>query len=339
MRRIPLATLPAFRAAARHQNLRAAADQLSLTPSAVSQQIRLLEEQLGFELFERKGRSLRLNAAGTRFLQSVQAGLDELDAGMAAAHRSATERRELVRVSMLPSLAQRWLLPRLVRWQQRHPHLTLDLQTSQSLVDLKRERFHAAVRVGLGPWRGLHCERIMDCPAIAVAAPARARQFSYGDHAAIAAQPLLGATEKWRKFLAQCGCSLEGRTVAEFNDAGLMVQAAEHDLGIALVREVLARDALKAGQLVRVSPHEYAIDDELGYWFVTLPELVDWHPVQAFRAWLLEETEAPQVVGGAASEPPISGPAAAPNPRRPQTAKPSAAGKRRSTSRRGKPAA
>ena len=292
MVRLPLSTLPAFRAAAQHQNLRAAAEELSLTPSALSQQIRQLEDQLGIALFDRKGRSLRLNAAGSRLQQATETALQTLQEGVQAAQRLSAERAEVLRVTVLPSLAQRWLLPRLVRWQRRHPHLTLDIHSSQMVVDLKREQFHAALRVGKGPWRGLVCERVMDGPLIAVAAPQRAQQLRPGDHRALAAQPLLGGEVKWRQFLSQCGCELQGRTVAEFNDAGLMLQAAEHDLGVALVREVLALDALKSGQLVRVSPHVLDMPDELGYWFLYPPELAEWAPLMSLRAWLQEEMRA-----------------------------------------------
>jgi LysR family glycine cleavage system transcriptional activator len=111
---------------------------------------------------------------------------------------------------------------------------------------------------------------------------------------------LLGATDQWSQFLAQCGCVLRGRTVAEFNDAGLMLQAAEHDLGIALAREVLARDALQAGRLVRLSPHQLALPDDTGYWILWPPELAGWGPLLSLRRWLAEQA-------GAAPDPTASG--------------------------------
>lgn len=286
MHRIPLAMLPAFRAAARHQNLRLAAEELHLTPSAVSQQIRAFEQQLGLVLFERQGRRLKLNGAGRHLLQAADRALDALDEAVESALRHTAAQAESIRLTVLPSLAQRWLVPRLVHWQQQHPEFTIELHTSQSLVDLRRDGFHAAIRVGLGPWRGLSGKRIMDCPLIAVAAPERARGLRFGDHRAISQQPLLGSNDKWRRFLRSCGCRLEGRTVAEFNDAGLMLQAAEHDLGVALVREVLAADALAEGRLVRLSDHALDLPDDQGYWFVHLPELAAWPPLVAFRAWL-----------------------------------------------------
>jgi LysR family transcriptional regulator, glycine cleavage system transcriptional activator len=117
--RLPLNTLPAFRAVAELQNLRAAADRLHLTHSAVSQQIKGLEEQLGFPLFERSGRGIVLNPAGAALLCSVQSAMALLDEGLMAASAAARGSAQRLRVSVLPSFAQRWLLPRMARWQSR----------------------------------------------------------------------------------------------------------------------------------------------------------------------------------------------------------------------------
>jgi LysR family transcriptional regulator, glycine cleavage system transcriptional activator len=289
MARIPLATLPAFRAVARLQNLRAAAEQLHLTHSAVSQQIKQLETQLGVPLFDRRGRGLVLNAAGLAFQPAVEAALDRLVQGQLAAQAAASGASHLLRLTVLPSFAQRWLLPRMGRWRESHPDITLEVHASQAVVDLPRDGFHAALRVGVGPWRGLQAERLTDSPLIAVAAPARAANLPPGDHRALAAEPLLGPSGEWERFLALCGCNLRGKTVADFNDAGLMLQAAEQDIGIALAREVLAADALRAGRLVRVSPLSLPATQAATYWFVHPPELADWPPLQALRQWLFGE--------------------------------------------------
>lgn len=289
MSRLPLNTLPTFRAVARLQNLRAAADQLHLTHSAVSQQIKQLESQAELQLFERRGRGVLLNAAGQALLPAVEAALERLAQGLLAAQAAARGAAHVLRLSVLPSFAQRWLLPRMGQWRERHPDITLEVHASHQVVDLHREGFHAGLRVGVGPWRGLHAERLTDSPLIAVAAPARAARLPMGDHRAIAAEALLGSAGDWERFLAQCGCGLRGKTVADFNDAGLMLQAAEHDLGIALARELLAADALRSGRLVRVSPLSLADTQSATYWFAYPQELADWPPLQALRAWLFDE--------------------------------------------------
>jgi len=289
MTRLPLATLPAFREAARRQNLRATAERLHLTHSAVSQQMRQLEQQLGFELFERRGRSLVLNAAGAALQRSVEAALDLLDEGVRAAELAAQGKVQALRITVLPSFAQRWLLPRMARWRERHPGITLEIHASQAIVDLPREGFHAALRAGNGPWRGLEGEQLVASRFIAVGAPSRAARLRFGDHTALAAEPLLGHDEKWTRFLSLCGCRLQGKTVAEFNDASLLLQAAEQDLGVALASELLAADALQSGRLVRLSPLTLADAGPPPYWFVYPPQHAELPALVALRRWLRDE--------------------------------------------------
>lgn len=305
MARLPLNTLPAFRVAAKLQNLRAAAEQLHLTHSAVSQQIALLEAQVGLALFDRRGRGLVLNAAGQALLRAVEPALDGLAQGVMAAQAAASGRAQQLRITVVPSFAQRWLLPRMHRWHERHPDIVLDVHASLQVVDVAREGFHAALRVGHGPWKGLAAQRLAESHLIAVAAPARAARLRHGDHAAIAAEPLLGSTELWAEFLALCGCPLRGKTVADFNDGGLLLQAAEGDLGIALARELLAADALQSGRLVRVSPLSLPYREGAGsYWLLNPVELADWPPLQALRQWLADEMAlSRQGLGQPAAEP------------------------------------
>src|ERR1700751_4859705 len=179
MPRLPLNTLTAFRSVAELQNLRAAADVLHLTHSAVSQQIRGLEEQLGFDLFERRGRRVVINAAGEALLRSVQAALTQLDDGVQAAAAAASGSAQRLRVTALPSFAQRWLLPRMGRWRKKHPDLALEIDASNQLVDLQREGFHAGLRQGHGPWAGLQAERLFNAPMplIVVGSPSAARRL------------------------------------------------------------------------------------------------------------------------------------------------------------------
>ncbi len=291
MAHLPLNTLPAFRAAASTQNLRAAALQLHLTHSAVSQQIKLLETQLGVRLFDRRGRSLVLNAAGAALQQAVSPALDGLAEGVRAALQAASGGTQTLRLSVLPSFAQRWLLPRMGPWHASHPNIRLDLHASQAVADLPREGFHAGLRVGTGPWRGLQADKLMDAALIAVAAPARAARLAGLGPTAIAAEPLLGEAAEWARWLAQVGTTLRAKPVADFNDGGLLLQATEMDLGLALVRELIAADALLAGRLVRLPGPAIADADaeSATYWFVYPPSLADWPPLVALRTWLHDE--------------------------------------------------
>lgn len=164
--RFPLHYLAAFRAAAQTENLRAAAESLHLTHSAVSQQIRGLETALGFEVFTRQGRRLVLNPAGQALQRAVAKVFAELQAGLLAAQTAHGSHAQTLRVTALPSFAQRWLMPRLPRWQALQPCITLDLHTGQQVVDLAREGFHVGLRVGRGPWPGLVNERLFHSPLL-----------------------------------------------------------------------------------------------------------------------------------------------------------------------------
>jgi len=287
--RIPLQTLPAFRAVARSQNLRLAAEELHLTHSAVSQQIKLLEEQIGFEVFDRRGRRVVLNTAGEALQRAVEAALERLDDGLRAATALAAGESQRIRITLLPSFAQRWLLPRMARWRERHPDIALEVHTSQQIVDLQREGFHAALRQGGGQWRGLVAERLIDSPLIAVGSPAAARRLQGRGAAALAEEPLIGYPEHWERFFALGGCRVTVNPVASFNDAGLMLQAAEQGIGITLARELLAADTIREGRLVRLSPLAVPDDQAYAFWLAHPPELSDWPPMQALRAWLHDE--------------------------------------------------
>ena len=149
---------------ARVQNLRAAAEALHLTHSAVSQQIRGLEEQLGFELFERRGRASCSIRPARRCCAACRPRWRNSTMACRRPRQPPTATAQRLRVTVLPSFAQRWLLPRMGRWRERHPTWRSRSTRRISVVDLQREGFHAAVRQGNGPWPGSQSERLFDTP-------------------------------------------------------------------------------------------------------------------------------------------------------------------------------
>jgi LysR family glycine cleavage system transcriptional activator len=311
MARPSLHTLPTFRVIARTANLRAAADELHLTHSAVSQQLRQLETQLGFELFDRRARRIVLNAAGSALLQAIGPALDQIDAGVRAASAAASGAQARLRVTVLPSFAQRWLLPRMGDWHARHPDIAIELDASQQLVDLQRDGFHAALRQGSGQWRGLHAERLIASPRVPVGSPQAAQRLHGHDLSALAREPLLGHADLWERWFALSGLKVRVKPVAVFNDAGMMLQAAEQNIGIALSREVLAADALRERRLFRLST--LALDEEAvdAYWLVYPPTLHDWRPIAALRRWLHEQLDASARAWSASDASPLRAQAAA----------------------------
>lgn len=291
--RFPLHYLAAFRAAAQTENLRAAAETLHLTHSAVSQQIRSLETQLGFDLFTRQGRRLTLNPAGQALQRTVIKLFTELQAGLLAAAQAHGSAAQTLRVTALPSFAQRWLLPRLPNWQALQPCITLDLHASHQVVDLEREGFHIGLRIGRGPWPGLVSEPLFHSPHIVVAAPVLGQRLVGVPPDVLALQPLLGDTDLWRQWFDEAGHrGAVAAPVATFNDAALLVQAAEQGMGVALTRELFAADALLDGRLVRVSGQATDEDTTRDYQ-VVYPEALREDPaVRTFCDWLHAEVAA-----------------------------------------------
>lgn len=291
MPRIPLQTLPTFRAVAVLSNLRAAADQLHLTHSAISQQIRLLEDQLGFALFDRRGRRVVLNAAGAAFLRAVEPALAQIDEGVRAAAEAASGTEQRLRITVLPSFARHWLLPRMASWRAQHPGIAMELHASLQVMDLKRNGFHAAIRQGQGPWRGLDGVCLMDSPLVAVCSPEVAQRVATMAPGALAHEPLLGDATRWERWFAQSGHRCRVHPVAVFNDMGMLVQAAEQGMGIALVRQLVAADALRDGSLVPLSSVALSDDGSDAFWLLHPPELKDWPPLLALRAWMAAELQ------------------------------------------------
>lgn len=291
--RLPLQYLAAFRATARSENVRAAAEQLHLTHSAVSQQIKSLEAQLGYPLFERQGRGIRLNAAGRALHNALERAWTELELGLRAASAASGSAMQSLKLTCTPSFAQRWLIPRLGRWQAEHPHIALKLFTLQRVIDLEQEGFHLALRQGVGPWPGLINEVMMESRQIVVAAPALAQRLMGaspdGLAATLADEPLLGDAEQWTQWFALAGLARRVAPSASFNDGGLLVQAAEAGMGIALARELLAADALLEGRLVRLPGPVLEGAVQRRYHIVYPPALKDEPALRTLCSWLHEE--------------------------------------------------
>lgn len=288
----PLNALRAFEAAARHLSFTKAADELNVTQAAISHQIKGLEEWLGATLFQRGVRSLTLNEAGAAYLPSVKLAFD----GLADATDRLFRRDDggALTVSTMPSLAAKWLVLRLGRFQERRPDIDVRLQTSSALVDFARQDVDVAIRFGTGHWPGLRAERLMGEKIFPVCSPAllRAdRPLNVPDD--LRHYPLLhdDYVINWRMWLDAAGA--QGVDVSRgpvFNDSALMLQAAVAGRGVALARNVLAADDMAAGRLVRL--FDVAAPGDWAYFVVAPSHYFQRAKVRAFRDWLFEEAAA-----------------------------------------------
>src|SRR5258708_7220864 len=247
----PLAPLRAFEAAARLGSFSRAAEEISVTHSAVSHQIRALERALGIALFQRNGRRVSLTAAGRHFADRVGAALRDIAEAAQFIRRS--ERDSVLTISTLPSFAARWLLPRMGRFMEQHPEMAISVHTSLSLVDLERDEVDLAIRFGSGSWPGLEAQKFMDDEFFPVASP----RFNEGR---LPKRPadlpkfrlMRSDDEPWAPWFRAAGVKLDEPRGSVFSDSALLLQAALDGRGIALARRSIAEDDLRAGKLVRL---------------------------------------------------------------------------------------
>ena len=282
--RPPLHALGGFAAAARSGNLTRAAETLHLTVSALSHQIRALEEHLGRRLFDRGPRGVRLTADGERLLARIGPHLDALAQEL---RPFATRRDDVLTVSVMPSMASAWLVPRLGQFLAAHPQLELNLLSSERLVDFERmPTIDAAVRMGTGRWPGVIAEHLLDETLVPVASPGLLARHGLPTDATLYRWPLLGegGEPHWRAWFAHHGGHEPERYVAHFDDLESLHRAAVEGMGVALARMVRSRLLIESGQLVVLS--ENSLPSDYAHYFVYPPRSADHAGLQAFRAWV-----------------------------------------------------
>ena len=293
----PLNALRAFEAAARHLSFTKAAEELGVTPAAVSHQIKGLEDYLGGVLFQRLTRALRLSAAGQAALPDMREGFDKL---ARASERLCTQAdSSVLTVSIGPSIAAKWLVPRLDRFRQACPDVDLRLDASDDLVDFQRDGVDTALRYGRGRYLGLRVDPLFGekffpvCSPGLMAGPNPLR--TPGDlrhHSLLHLDWRLEdvTAPNWHMWLLAAGVEdIDSRRGARFNIEALAVQAAIEGHGVALASEALVQEDLNQGRLVR--PFDLIVTDESGFsYFLVSPEARAEEPkIVAFRNWILAE--------------------------------------------------
>ncbi len=294
----PLNALRAFEAAARHLSFSRAAQELHVTHSAVSHQVKALEEFLGVKLFRRLTRAVRLTDAGQTYLPVLRDALDRI-ADVTERLRADVAAGPLT-VSVTPAFAIRWLVPRLGRFYQAHPDIDVRVSPSVALVDFARDDVDVAVRYGPGNWPGVRAEHLLKLDRF----PVCSSKFVDGPHGLRTPRDLGRHTllhdelrDDWRGWLLAAG--VEGIDLTRgptFSETSLLLQAAVAGLGIAIADSALVADDLASGRLVK--PFDIALPAEFGY-FVVCPEAAFERPkIAAFREWLIAEAERANESGG-----------------------------------------
>lgn len=281
--------LRAFEAAARHMSFTKAAEELNVTQTAVSHQIRRLEAELGVHLFLRLAEGLALSEEGQAYLPGIRAAFQEL--------RYSTEQllegrhKSVLTISTLVSVASKWLLPRLPSFQQAFADIDVRISASTELVDFRKGTIDAAIRYGRGDWKGLQADFLMSDEIFPVCSPALAKTLSTpADLARHTMLQVSGVTATdWSTWLSAAGQPLqlaEGPRLT-FDLAMMAVQAAVDGQGVCIGRSTYVEDDLRAGRLV--VPFDLRLKDQLGFYLVTPRETAQVKKIVAFRAWLLAQ--------------------------------------------------
>lgn len=292
----PLSALRAFEAAARLQSFSKAADELSVTPAAISHQIHALEADLGVKLFHRLNRAVELTPSARVLLP----GLSDAFAGIQASVRRLRAHNDTgtLTVTVSPSFAAKWLVPRLHRFQERHPAIDVRISASDEVIDLGKGDFDLAIRYGTGRYSG-HVETLLENEVFPACSPRLLEQGpplrtpdDLRHHALIHDQaadrdPL---APTWAMWLKAAGVGdIPAASGLSFSAGYLALDAAIAGHGVVLAYSSIAADDIAAGRLVRL--FSLSLPDLFAYYIVTAAGALERAKVRAFRDWLRQEAD------------------------------------------------
>jgi LysR family glycine cleavage system transcriptional activator len=290
----PVQALRALEAAARHLSYSRAAKELSLTHGAVSHHIARLEQDLGGQrLFVRDGQRMMLTDAGQILVMEVRQGLRILAAAFESARSRPRKPGETtgLTVSVLPSFAAHWLVPRISRFQSKQPNIDISIRPSAALASMNgQDGVDMAIRYGPGRWAGVTSELLMKSFIFPVCSPSLLARTALATPTDLAKVTLLrNPRQMWRPWFLAADLKMPEPVHGPiYDDAGLLLQAAAEGQGVALARRSLAADHINAGRLVRLFDIE--IEDEYS-WFLVWREPPQCNPnhLDIFRRWLRME--------------------------------------------------
>jgi len=290
----PLNALRAFEAAARHLSLSLAANELHVTPAAISHQIRLLEDHIGLPVFERNGRSLALTDAGAAGVRDLREAFAHLGAAMDAI--GSLGETGTLSVSVAPSFAAKWLLPRLTSFEAGHPEIDVHVSASMQLADFARDRVDVAIRYGAGGYSDVFFEKLLTETVTPVCSPDLLKGRNLRSARDLLDMTLLHddspdndpSCPSWEMWLRAAGIEdAEVERGPRYNQASLVIESAILGRGVALAKSTLAAADIQAGRLVRPISAESPVD--FAYYFVAPRAKLNLPKVSYFRDWLRRE--------------------------------------------------
>jgi LysR family glycine cleavage system transcriptional activator len=299
----PTAMLAAFEAAARTGAFTQAAAELNLTQSAVSRQIRALEERLGADLFVRDRQKVVLTGAGHSYARQIREALRHI--GNASMAIKANPTLMTLNLALLPAFGARWLMPRIQTFFAAHPNVTINFSTRIAPFDLHAESFDAAIHFGQPAWSETGSIPLMGETLVPVASGTFADEYSFANPEDLLSAPLLILTTRsdaWERWFLANGVPYDAITGALFDQFDLMACAARAGLGIALLPGFLFAEDIQRGDLVPVLDNVTASEDR--YHFVWPQSGCDNPAMILFREWIAAESSLePEVCNGLATDP------------------------------------
>ncbi|KWV46873.1 LysR family transcriptional regulator [Bradyrhizobium macuxiense] len=283
----PLNALKAFEAAARHLSVKLAAEELCVTPGAVSQMLKTLEAHLGVRLFERVPRGIYLTDAGRDYLPSIRNAFRQI--AEASRRVAASNDVGTLTLSVTPFFASAWLVPRMASFQRAHPEIDLQIVTSSALVDFSRSGVDVAVRHGLGRYPGLRSDRVVTVEMVVVAAPSLvARLERPNSPADLARWPQVHDADRkgWSLWFQTNGVEeVRAPRGPSFDDTGLLLKAVLSGQGAGLLPAAMVENEIKSGELVQVLETTHM--EEFAYYLVCPDNKQGLPKIAAFREWIL----------------------------------------------------
>lgn len=285
---IPLNPIRAFEAAGRHLSLSRAAEELNVTQSAVSRQVRLLEDILGIALFERTPRSINLTIKGKQYLEDIGDAFAMLED--ATSRVSERNTADILKLRVFLTFALRWLIPRLGSFAAAFPEIEVQIMTLSPArkVDFEHEYTDAHIRTGFGDWPGVRSDRLISNHLVAVCRPdVAARLRTPADLQHVTLLHSYARQDDWRKWLSALNVrSIDPVRGLKFENSGLAYQAAASGLGVAISQVALVQKELRDGDLV--IPFPYVLPAEKTYYLVS-PLHQEPKRIRTFREWILSE--------------------------------------------------
>ena len=288
----PLNAIRAFEAAARHLSITAAANELNVTPGAVSRQIRQLEESLGVQLFVRGHRQVTLTRQGSDYFRAAEKAIATIrDATLRLTKR---RQRKQLKIRAYTTFAMRWLIPRLSSFHAAHRDIEVLLTASLDEVDFRKEDLDAAIRLGDGQWAGARSLRLVPnvlapvaSPSLLKAGPRLRKPADLRGHTLLHS---VARPDDWARWLEAAGAAREvdARAGMSYQSSAMAYAAAAEGQGVAIAQLFLVEDDLREGRLVM--PFKRTLDmGDYTYYLLTPSHTAESQPMATFRTWLMQQ--------------------------------------------------